>query len=139
MTDVLFVYGTLRRAAAAASLGRDMRARLEADAVWLGLARMPGCLFDLGDYPAMRAPEAPGDVVRGELYRLADPAAAFRWLDPYEGIAEGLADPEYRRAIQIAQCDAPQWDGARSVEAWVYLYRRPLAAARRIADGEWQP
>lgn len=135
MTANLFVYGTLMRAAAAAALGRDMRARLEQSGSWLGAATTAGRLFDLGRYPALVAASGPEDVVHGEVFQLSDPDRVFPWLDPYEGIALGqLTGPDYERLVQAIELA----NGGR-LTAWVYFYHKPIVRPRPIASGRWRP
>src|SRR2546425_1185234 len=72
---LLFVYGTLMR-------GFPLHPLLEGQAEYLGEAATPGLLFDLGRYPAALK-SATGEI-RGEIYRLLDPAF-WRVLDSAEG------------------------------------------------------
>lgn len=135
MTDLLFVYGTLMRRAANARLGRDMRERLEQSGTWLGEAETSGQLLDLGQYPALIAPAGPADVVHGEIYRLTDPAAAFRWLDPYEGIPPGRTrGREYERIEQAVTLA----DGKKDT-AWIYRYLMAIPHPKPVPSGRWQP
>lgn len=135
MTDLLFVYGTLMRRAANARLGREMRARLEQSATWLGEAQTAGRLFDLGRYPALIAPASPADVVHGEVFRLAETAAAFQWLDRYEGIPHGRTrGREYERIEQSVTLET----GTRHV-AWIYRYLMAIPNPKPVPDGRWLP
>ena len=141
MLQNLFVYGTLMRAAAECRLGRSERARLEAAGEWLGLARINGCLYDLGAYPVVVAPPAEvatlanDTTVHGEVFRLRAPAMTFRWLDIYEGISPGkTTGTEYTRAIAKVHLD----DGDQ-IEAWLYRNIGPIGRARHIPNGRWRP
>ncbi len=135
MTDHLFVYGTLMRAAARSRLGGGQRARLDAAAQWLGPALMAGRLYDQGRYPLLTATADAQDVVHGEVYRLRAPADVFGWLDPYEGIPVGAtAGKEYARLVRPATLG----DGA-ALDAWVYLSTIAAPALPRIAGGRWTP
>ncbi len=140
MLSYLFVYGTLK-STHGGRFGRDQRQRLQRDSRLLGPAVMVGRLYDLGRYPGLSDADAPGELVHGEVLELHDPAAAFRWLDAYEGIVPGAPGAsEYRRAqrpVQVQGTDSPAH--ARTLTAWVYIYARDLATARLIADGRWQP
>lgn len=129
----LFVYGTLMSTATGA-LGARMRSRLRREAKILGPATMSGRLVDLGRYPAMTAAATGTDIVHGELLRLADPKRTLPWLDDYEGIGHGgQALNEYRRQVVAA------WpDGGEQVDAWVYLFNRPVDGLVPIAGGRWQ-
>ncbi len=135
MTDRLFVYGTLMRAAAASALGRDMRARLESEADWLGTATVTGRLYDRGRYPLLIVSDASHDLVHGEVYRLRRPDETFRWLDPYEGLPPGsLVGDEYERRRWPARlADGTTFTG------WLYVGRTDAGDAPRIAGGSWRP
>ena len=135
MIDHLFVYGTLMRAASRSELGRNMRERLECEATWLGPATIAGCLYDLGAYPALVEPAQPADLVLGEVWRLADPAATFEWLDPYEGLEIGkLTGEEYVRCVNRVTLQS-----GRSQDAQVYLFVGPFSHALPVPDGRWHP
>lgn len=135
MIDRLFVYGTLMRAAATAAMGRDMRARLEAEGDWLGAATLSGRLYDLGAYPGLIRATPNGDRVHGEVYRLRDPRASFVWLDAYEGIPAGqtLSGHEYERVVDRAA----RPDGS-SLDVWIYGLISAPDGARFVADGRWR-
>ncbi len=133
MTANLFVYGTLMRVAAASALGRDMRDRLDRESNWVGAATVAGRLYNCGSYPGLVAGETPGERVHGELYRLRDPDAVFRWLDPYEGLSCGqLIGTEYERLVVPAQLDT----GAHT-DAWIYRYLKAVDPSSHLPDGRW--
>lgn len=123
----LFVYGTLRRAAA-----HPMHARLRAGAHPLGPGRVRGVLVRVGSYPGLVLDPAAG-WVQGELYALWDPAV-LEPLDAYEGA--GPLDPEpreYRRVrARVERTDEPS-----ALEAWIYEYARPIAGLPVIASGDF--
>jgi gamma-glutamylcyclotransferase (GGCT)/AIG2-like uncharacterized protein YtfP len=130
----LFVYGTLMTAAANVKLGRSMRARLQREGERLGAATIEGRLYDLGRYPALVPAQAAGELVHGEVFRLADPAASLRWLDAYENVAPDDDDREYDRVLREVRLA-----GGEAITAWVYIYRGPAAGARHIPEGQWHP
>ena len=76
----LFVYGTLRAAAAT-----EWSRFLQSQSDFVDSGRTPGWLFQLGGYPGMTVRENHGAWVRGEVYLLHDPAATLPRLDAYEG------------------------------------------------------
>ena len=115
----LFVYGTLRRGS------RNRLARLlESRARFVGNARMQGRLYNCGLYPGVTPSDAGSDLVRGEVFRLTEPAALLAKLDAYEGPLFGRVP----HAVYLSS-------GMRI--AWVYLYRGILPEGRRIISGEW--
>ena len=134
-THLLFVYGTLMRAASECRLGADMRQRLERAGEWLGPATIAGRLYDRGRYPLLVDAGIPHELAHGEVYRLAMPRAVFAWLDPYEGVPSGRSDGrEYARTVRTIRRP-----NAAPCLAWVYLSVGPVAGLRRIAEGRWRP
>lgn len=100
---------------------------LARNALLLGPATLAGRLYALPRFPALRPPQAAGDIVQGEVHRLLRPAATLPVLDAYE-------DARYRRV----QREATLEDGRRLL-CWVYEWTAPLPEHRRIASGRWIP
>src|SRR5438045_1002594 len=119
--DYLFVYGTLLR-----EIGHPMAEFLARQGRFVGPAKMPGRLYDLGPYPGMREPHIADDWVHGELYELHDAAATFETLDRYESL--GVEPAAFVRQRGIATLLS-----SNVVETWVYRYQGPMNAARHIA------
>ena len=113
---LLFVYGTLMR-------GFPLHPLLEGRADSLGDGEVAGLLFDLGRYPA--ALRDGGGVVRGEVYRLKDPAL-WRALDSAEG------NQYHRREVGVRMA------GGRQVTACIYWYVGPLDRAVPIPGGDYR-
>jgi gamma-glutamylcyclotransferase (GGCT)/AIG2-like uncharacterized protein YtfP len=113
-------------------LGRAERERLYREGRSLGPASAPGRLYDLGRYPAMTDPRAAGERVHGEAVLLGDPAAAFPWLDAYEGIEPDAVRDEYARVARPLRLA----NGTELIAA-VYLYQGDLGRARHLPDGRW--
>lgn len=90
-TRHVFVYGTLRRGEA-----NDIT-RLHPAPRFLGLARTPGTLYDLGPYPGLRLGGA-GRVV-GEVYAIT--AELETQLDGIEGIVPHPGGEFGRRDISV--------------------------------------
>ena len=134
MSEHLFVYGTLMSRAVGARLGKAQRARLQREATNLGAATIEGRLYDLGRYPALSPPAVAGELVHGEVFRLANPTASFKWLDIYENFAPADTDREYDRVVRSVRLATGE-----DIDAWVYLYRGQLVEAKRVADGRWLP
>ena len=113
----LFVYGTLLSTA-----GHPMGARLEREALRLGDATMRGRLYSLGLYPGLV--ETLGlERVRGEVYRLFEPARALAWLDAYEGVGEpGASYCRVERTAHLAS--------GKRIASFVYLYTGDPAQLR---------
>jgi gamma-glutamylcyclotransferase (GGCT)/AIG2-like uncharacterized protein YtfP len=130
MNPNLFVYGTLLSTA-----GHPNGERLRREARLLGLATIEGQLFSLGRYPGLVEVPSAGSRVHGEVYALNAPAASLQWLDAYEGIVPGAHDRnDYARVERPARLSTGD-----DLTAWVYVYRKPVAASALIPDGRWAP
>ena len=125
--SLLFVYGTLR-----AFVATTAGARLRRHACLVGMARVPGRLYDLGRYPGLLPPRRAGEWVTGELYRLRNPRLTLRGLDRYESGARP-APPRFVRERAIAYLAS----GARR-RVWLYRFLGPVRAQRRIAGGDYE-
>ena len=126
MADLLFVYGSLRRAA-------DFpEARLLAEAgVYRGPARAQGRLYRIDWYPGFVPSADPLQWVVGDLFALED-GPLLAMLDGYEGCGPDDPEPhEFRRARIIVE--AP----GGTIQAWAYLYAGPIDASRWIPGGDF--
>ena len=112
-TDLLFVYGTLRRGF---PLHHHLR-RLGAEFVAAG--KVQAELFDLGEFPGARKSSKPGKAVEGELYRLQRVENSLRVLDYVEGFSP--RNPE-KSLFQRATTEVTLPNGEQRV-AWIYWYR----------------
>jgi len=126
-TDLLFTYGTLRRAAGHAAH------RLLADGAELvGHGTVKGRLYQAVDFPVF-VHDPQGAAVTGEVYRVFAPQAAFVRLDQYEGFDPASPDTsEFRRDLVPVTLR----DG-RTVTAWAYVYQRPLFDLQPIPHGDY--
>jgi gamma-glutamylcyclotransferase (GGCT)/AIG2-like uncharacterized protein YtfP len=132
MPAYLFVYGTLMSTAPGA-FGKAMRERLRCEAQLVGPAAIQGRLYNLGRYPALVDSDDPADLVHGEIFALREPCKSFTWLDRYEGTAPGEhGHNEYQRVERPVRLASGE-----EITAWVYLYRKSIAGAPRIASGRW--
>lgn len=126
--DYLFVYGTLRKAAA-----KPMHRVLAQHGDYLAEGSMQGRLYDLTAYPGAVLSDNPAERVHGEIYRLTNPEQALPALDHYEGCSPDFAQPqEYirtRLAIQLSDGD--------TVSAWVYVFNHAIDQLEHIASGDW--
>lgn len=122
---LLFVYGTLRRA-----YDGPMARWLGGQAAYRGTGWTPGRLYRVADYPGF-VPDDAGRVT-GDLFALADPAAALAVLDEHEECSDHFPEPrEYRRARVTVSTDG----GA--VEAWTYIFAHPLTELVEIPGGDF--
>jgi gamma-glutamylcyclotransferase (GGCT)/AIG2-like uncharacterized protein YtfP len=125
--DLLFTYGTLRRAAGNAAH------RLLADmAELVGHGVVKGRLYQATGFPVM-VPDPQGTDVTGEIYRVFAPQAAFLRLDPYEGFDPASPDTsDFRRdLVPVAMNDG------RTLTAWAYIYQRQLFDLQPIPHGDY--
>jgi gamma-glutamylcyclotransferase (GGCT)/AIG2-like uncharacterized protein YtfP len=127
VNDLLFTYGTLRRAAGNAAH------RLLADSAELvGHGSVQGQLYQATGFPVL-VPNSQGVAVTGEVYRVFAPQAAFVRLDQYEGFDTASPDTsEFRRELVPVTMN----DG-RTVTAWAYVYQRPLFDLLPIPHGDY--
>ncbi|WP_373488893.1 gamma-glutamylcyclotransferase [Blastomonas sp.] len=124
-SDLLFVYGSLRRGSA-----HSNAARLAGESIWLGTATITGRLYRVDWHPALTLDGK--TRVTGDLLRLHDPAASLPWLDAFEGC--GADDPlphDYRREL----CAVETASGA--VTTLVYVWNLPVAGLTIIPSGDW--
>ncbi|HTX66880.1 MAG TPA: gamma-glutamylcyclotransferase family protein [Opitutaceae bacterium] len=126
-TDLLFTYGTLRRAA-----GHAAHRLLADSAEIVGHGTVRGRLYDAGEFPVL-VPDPLGPAVTGEVYRVFGPPSVFIKLDHYEGFEPESPDTsEFRRDFVTVHMS----DG-RAVTAWAYVYQRPLFDLHPIPHGDY--
>lgn len=124
----LFVYGTLRRNSA-----HPMAAFLANNGLYLGAAKTPGRLYDLGPYPGMLEAKTETDWVHGEVYELANPDRTIAELDKYEGcIADHPMPWIFRREVGMITMS----DGTTS-QGWIYFYCEEVGEEKRITSGDY--
>lgn len=122
----LFVYGTLRPAAA----GRFAQ-QLLARASYLGTVHMSGALYIVGQHYPGFVP-GPSGQVTGELYVLHDPKV-LNELDEYEGCGAGDAEPhEFVRSQGKVTLSSGE-----QIDAWYYRYNWPVQEEQRIPSGDF--
>jgi len=129
MSEYLFVYGTLRK-----SLYGRLHPLLCDLAGYIGMASMPGELYEIKNYPGAIAHRAEMAFhVHGEVYQLHDAKRLLQTLDEYEECTEHFPNPhEYRRREKTITLS-----DQRLLIAWVYLYNRSVAGLERIVHGDY--
>lgn len=122
IVEFIFVYGSLRKAAAANRY--DLLAR---GGDYFSEGYMHGKLYAANHYPGAVESARHEDRVFGELYRIADDTVLTR-LDDYEACSDKfpLSHEYLRKPLPI------HLHGGASVLAWVYIYNRDTANLRRI-------
>jgi gamma-glutamylcyclotransferase (GGCT)/AIG2-like uncharacterized protein YtfP len=119
--ELLALYGTLMSAFSTLDeLGARPELRL------IGPCRIPGRLFDVGEWPSLLAGEG---TAHGELFQVLS-ASVFERLDPFEDYRPGdRPASEYIRArVRLLAPD---------VDAWVYVANTPLTGGVPIPSGSW--
>lgn len=132
MPDHLFVFGTLLS-------GHDHpMARLVAQSCDLvGPAHAQGRLYLAAHYPGMVLSDDPAEQVFGELYRMRDAEGLLRVLDDYEGFGATQPQPNefVRERVRVTLDQAR--GGEEAIEAWTYLFNRPVTNLPRILSGRF--
>jgi gamma-glutamylcyclotransferase (GGCT)/AIG2-like uncharacterized protein YtfP len=110
-TDLLFVYGTLRR-------GFRLHHHLKRmGAEYVAAGKVQAELFDLGEFPGARKSSKPGKTIEGELYRLHGVQKSLKVLDQVEGFS-----PRSPGSFQRATTEVTVPNGEQRL-AWIYWYR----------------
>jgi len=123
----LFVYGTLMQA-----YDHPMARLLSEQAERVGEGSCCGQLFRIKHYPGLIASDDAGDRVFGELFRLRGTKNLLAKLDEYEGCGPSAPQPtQYIRVVR------PITLPDRTIDAWVYLYNRPVTGLTRILSGRF--
>jgi gamma-glutamylcyclotransferase (GGCT)/AIG2-like uncharacterized protein YtfP len=116
--DLVFAYGTLKEST-------RLRAMLKDISRWriVGNGTVQGRLYDAGPYPVLAMSDDENDRVPGVLIKLESGEAALAQLDDYEDVSHGLY-ARLRMPVRV--------DDHTTEDAWVYVYRRSVAAFARI-------
>lgn len=123
-TDLLFVYGTLKRG------GVNHRLLAEAKFLGLGWTERKFRLVDCGPYPAMLEHTTEPMEIAGELYRI--PESLLPALDELED--EGTL---YRRVVATITPLDFAGEPQPSVAAWTYLWLGRPDRFPLVAGSEW--
>jgi gamma-glutamylcyclotransferase (GGCT)/AIG2-like uncharacterized protein YtfP len=129
MSDLLFVYGTLRKGHA-----NSMSKYLSTQAEFLAHGRFQGRMYQISDYPGVQASDDENEHVYGEVYRLNDAQATLTVLDAYEECSPSHPQAaEYQRVTTRIN----GLDGSVFEQVWIYLYQWPVTDKRLIATGDF--
>lgn len=126
---LLFVYGTLMR-----DYGGEWSGRLAQMGECLGRGTVAGRLYMVSWYPGLVEPDGDGQRVAGEVWRLADPGAAWPVLDEYEGVIPGAPDvSRYRReAVEVVM------DDGSATTCQTYILNYPVDDLELIPSGDFR-
>ncbi len=131
MPEYLFVCGTLRREMVQ-NISPEIAALMQS-LRFVGIGKIRGQLFDLGEYPGAVVGENFETNVVGEIYELPEPRAVFALLDVYEGFVPGELEASLFARIQAS---ATLSDGSQLV-CWLYAYNDWVATGRLIESGDY--
>lgn len=126
MNDNIFVYGTLL-----SGVGHAMHAILSQDAELVGAGFYNGRLYRVATYPGAVPSTDPDDRVFGEVYRLRNVAEVLSRLDEYEGCDPAAVAPTQ----YVRKTEAITLANATVIQAWIYIYNRPIHGLERIHSG----
>ncbi len=127
VTDLLFVYGTLRQAAR-----NEFAQYLHQRSTYVGTGQMKGRLYRIDWFPgAVYDPLAPTTVV-GDVFSLHQPTDTLSYLDAYEEVTNDDAGVFVRQLVRVQQQAGP-------VTAWTYLYHQPVGDLPLIDGGDFAP
>lgn len=130
MSDLLFVYGTLRQ-----GQSNPMAVYLSQHAEYVTDGWFQGQLYQVSFYPGAVASEQVHHRIYGEVYRLRD-KAILGALDEYEECSPRHASPtEYQRISTRIQA----LDGAVMESVWIYVYQWSLEGKALIESGDFMP
>ena len=119
----VFFYGSLRR-------GQKGYIELELDKYLRYYAedRVPGKLYDLGEYPGMKpAKAAVPTAIKGELYWIND-ERVLPVLDEFERYVHRGKSLYLRKTVTTMK---------HMLRAWAYLYNGQASQKRLIESGDW--
>jgi gamma-glutamylcyclotransferase (GGCT)/AIG2-like uncharacterized protein YtfP len=101
----------------------------------VGTGRIGGRLYDLGEYPgAICAAGEGGEYVKGELYEVRDAELATSILDEFEEFSARRP----RQSLFVRIVAPVTLEDGRKVNAWVYVYNKPIEESRLIPSGDYR-
>ncbi len=128
MSNYLFVYGTLRKAAYG-----PMQRLIDDYCDVIGEATLQGRLYDLGNYPGLVESDSYSDIVVGECFQLKASEYVLAEFDAYEECNESFAKPWlYRREKRSCILNSGE-----ELDVWVYIYNRSVEGKTHIQSGDY--
>lgn len=131
MTNTLhtiFVYGSLRK-----GFNSEAFAYMNQYFTHLGLAKVKGLVYDLGEYPAA-IPTEEEAFITGDLFVIKNPSAfsyAMAQLDDYEDVY-----PEQGPALYCRNTTTVYLPDGTQTQAWIYWYNQSIEGMPRIECGD---
>jgi gamma-glutamylcyclotransferase (GGCT)/AIG2-like uncharacterized protein YtfP len=129
LSDLLFVYGTLRKGNVNA-----MAQYLASHAEFVTDGWFQGRMYRISYYPGVIASEDQTERIYGEVYKLNNPQAMLNILDDYEECADHHDQPaEYKRVyVSITGIN-----GSVYKSVWIYLYQWSVEGKTQISMGDF--
>jgi len=120
----LFVYGTLL------DKQNEFGAYLNDNCTFYTNGKMPGKLYDLGEYPGAILADEENKFVYGKIYQLSNTEKVLELLDDYEGVGPDQEQPNLfiRELIDVSI------PGGK-IKCWVYIYNLPVDGLDAIGSG----
>jgi len=128
MAEYLFLYGTL-----IAEKSNNEVTHLAKRLRRVGKAHVPGRLYDLGDYPGAVLDHSSNTLVKGELVSLPRDRELLEAFDRYEEFDS--SNPS--KSVLIRKKTRITLANGRMVDAWIYVYNRPISNAPLIRGGDY--
>lgn len=127
--EILFTYGTLRKEA-----DNPIQRFLIDRAVWIGKGFFQGKLYFTNGHPAAVPSDSQTNSVTGDLFDIENSPELLQTLDRYEGYdpanPEGSLYIRAKKTIWLKESD-------KNVEAWIYLFNKPVDASEEISSGDY--
>ncbi len=124
----LFVYGTLRP-----ELGHVLGRRLGETGWRLGLGRVFGRLYDVGEFPVASPDASQRFRVMGEVFEVWESSGFWRLLDEYEDFRPDNVGNSIFRRVEVEV----EMESSRRLLAQIYWYRLSVAGLSAIPGGDY--
>lgn len=124
----IFVYGTLRK-----EFNHPIHTCISGSIDYMDKAYFRGILYEVGKFPGAVAVSDTERRITGELYRIKKPTKLFAVLDIYEGYHSGFPT----KSLFIRVKKKVKLITGKSIQAWIYLYNRPVKKLKEIESGDY--
>lgn len=123
----LFVYGTLL------DKHNEFGAYLNDNCTFYADGKMPGKVYDLGEYPGAVLTREENKFVHGKIYHLNNTEKVLELLDDYEGFGPEQEQPNlFVRELACIETSTGK------VQCWVYIYNLSVEGFELIDSGIYQ-
>lgn len=129
MTNLIFVYGTLRRDYG----GAMYNSLIKPHATFIGYATMQAALYKVAHFPGLIPSDNPKCQVLGEVYELHNTKKSLPALDAYEGYHPN--DKKY--SLYIREVMPATFENGETVDVNVYVYNHDVTRFSPIVSGDF--